>query len=108
MSAELATKSPQVRLFPGVTQTSAESLEVHSVWPGLDKPVKRECMDDDGVAVGGVGAAGCARLVWEGRRMQRRVCPLCRREVRAVVRIVNRDGNVVRDSDATPPTFLTY
>jgi hypothetical protein len=54
------------------------------------------------VTVDGFRVAGCARRVWE-RETGRRACPLCRREVRAIVQVVERDGNVVRYSDSTPP-----
>ncbi len=54
------------------------------------------------VTVDGFRAAGCARRVWE-RGTGRRACPLCRREVRAIVQVVERDDNVVRDSDSAPP-----
>jgi hypothetical protein len=54
------------------------------------------------VTVDGFRAAGCARRVWE-RGTGRRACPLCRREVRAIVQVVERDENVVRDPDLTTP-----
>ena len=53
-------------------------------------------------AVGGIGAAGCAWRMMDGRGADGWVCPLCRGRVRAVVRVVGRDGDVVRYTPHSP------
>ena len=41
--------------------------------------------------LGGRSAAGCAGRIWEGQGP----CPLCRKDVKGIVRIVLRSGNLV-------------
>ena len=42
-----------------------------------------------------LGGAGCAGRIWEGVGAGRRRCPLCRRDVAGIVRVVGQEGDVV-------------